>query len=107
MKRKNLLLVAGLVSVLSVANYGCKKDDDDDNKTVPPPTATMTCKVDGVDWSSLSNMAGFAMMSNTSNLTGKASDSSVVTVTVTEIVEEGLTYDLGPNGDGVGAYTAP
>src|SRR5512139_3005864 len=97
-----------LFSAIVIGFAGCNKDDSDD--TAAPPvtptvTASMTATVDGVAWASISNRAAGSIVSNTSNLTGVASDSTVITITVTQNVALNGTYDLGPAGGNAGAFS--
>lgn len=106
MKRKNLLLLAGLI--LAFAN-GCKKDDD--NKTAGgggnnnSSSASMTCEVDSVPWSAATPSAG--IINNVSNLTGIGADSSTITITIQETVALNQSYDLGMNSGNAGVYNVP
>ncbi len=107
MKRKNLLWVSGLMSILALTNYSCKKDDDD-NKSAGGGTtvaAVMTAKVDGVAWASVTSNTSGSIINNVSNLTGQASDASVITFTVQESFVLGESYDLGPASGNAGVHT--
>jgi hypothetical protein len=87
---------------------GCKKDDSDDSSSTNPPpasTASMTALVDNVAWASISNRAAAGIVNNTSNLTGVANDSTVITLTVTEEIELNGVYDLGVGSGNVGIFS--
>ncbi len=107
MKRNNVLIITGFCASLLLTMYGCKKDSNNSpsNTTPPATTASMTALVDGVAWTSLSNRAAGSIVNNTSNLTGVASDSTVITMTVTENVTLNGTYDLGPASGNAGVFS--
>lgn len=106
MNFRNALVL--LTSAMVIGFAGCKKDDDDDaaaTPTPPPaPTPVMTCKVNAVNWASISNRAAGSIVNNTSNLTGVATDSTVITMTVTENIELNGVYDLGPSSLNGGVF---
>lgn len=105
---KKYFILPVLTLALAAGFSSCSKDDDDDNRSTPPPsnpapTAVMTAKVDNVNWSSLSNRASGSIISGTSNLTGVANDSSMITMTITQNITVG-TYGLGPSSGNAGVF---
>ncbi|MBK9637067.1 MAG: hypothetical protein IPO63_04345 [Bacteroidetes bacterium] len=64
----------------------------------------MSAKVDGVNWTSLSNKTAGSIINNVSTCTGIASDSSRITFTVNQNVALNGTYDLGFGSGNVGSY---
>ena len=84
---------------------GCSKDDDNNAPSTPTPAAaSMTAKVDGVNWTSLTNRAAASIISNVTNLTGVASDSTLLTITIQDAVSVGDTIDLGPGSGNAGVF---
>ena len=108
MKRTNLLLLAGLMSVLAITNFGCKKDDDDDNNNNNPPpgspTAVITAKVNGTAWSAVSTRISGSIIGGNSNMTGVANDTSTISFTVEESFALNETYDLGEWSGNIAIY---
>lgn len=76
----------------------CDNDDDE----MMEPTASMTCKLDGVDWTA--SGAGASIMNNMINVTGISAADQVITITLTGTTVG--TYSLDPNLPNAVAYTA-
>lgn len=105
MKFKNTLTSGLLAASMLLMFTGCSKDDDNNSTNTPTPAAaSMTAKVDGVAWSSLTNKVAASIISNVTNITGVASDSTVITITVQDAVSVGDTIDLGPGSGNAGAF---
>lgn len=98
-----LLIITLVISTFT----SCKKDKDPATPTppVPPsPTASMTAKVDGAAWTSLSNRTEATILNIGSFLGGIASDSSVIIITVDgEFVLNG-NYSLNYMSDHAGVF---
>lgn len=105
MKLKTAFTSGLLAASMLLMFTGCSKDDDNNATNTPTPAAaSMTAKVDGVAWSSLSNKVAASIISNVTNLTGVASDSTVLTISIQDAVSVGDTIDLGPGSGNAGAF---
>lgn len=102
-----------LFALLSISLSSCQKEGD-----APPPvwsavnsgssnsSVSMTCKVNGGQWNAAEGMANASIYDNTSNLTGMHSNSSTITITISEAIVLNGAYDLGFNS-GNGAVYMP
>lgn len=105
MKLKNALATGILASSMVFMFTGCSKDDDNNSNNTPAAvTASMTAKVDGVAWTSLSNRCAGSIMNGISNLTGIATDSTVIVITIQDEVAAGDTVDIGFGSGNAGAF---
>lgn len=105
MKLMNALTTGILASSMLFMFTGCSKDDDNNSSNTPTPAvASMTAKVDGVTWTSLTNKVSASIISNVTNLTGVASDSTLLTITIQDAVAVGDTIDLGPGSGNAGVF---
>ena len=76
----------------------CNKDSNSTKNT-----GTITCKIDGVDWSASGDLAAITVQQGITNITGKAADGTIVTIS---IQGEGVgTFALAEGGDHAGIYS--
>ena len=104
------LLLKGILPVFYLLLLvSCEKDDN-----APPPVwseggsgffASMTCKVEGQEWTAANNMAFATVGDNVANVTGVNSSNSSITITVMEPIVENQSYDLGFGSGNAAAYT--
>lgn len=94
-----------LIACLLVAGVSSCKKDDETAKTTPAVSNLMTAKVDGVNWTAMSSKVTGSIESNLSNCTGTASDSSIITFSVTDEWVVNGVYDLGFGSANNAAYT--
>ena len=90
-------LLSCLLLSTTLLFIACNNDDDE----MMEPTASMTCKLDGVDWSAAG--AGASIINNTINVTGISAADQVITITLTGTTVG--TYSLDPNLPNAVAYT--
>lgn len=87
-----------LLALSSAVFVGCKKDNNSSPDSAP---ASFTCKINGVQWTSV--LSGGGIQSGLINITGKAADSTTVTMTLLDDVIG--TYNLGlTNNSGAVGY---
>lgn len=91
------IFAAALLALAALA--ACNKDSSS------KPKASMTCKIDGVDWEARADFAGITVQPGVTNLIGKAVDGTVVTITL-QATAAG-TYPLLEGGDHAGVYLKP
>lgn len=104
-KKFSVKLLAFFVIVFSSA---CSKSDSDDtapSNSNPSTTSLMTAMVNSVSWASLNARAAGTIISGVSNVSGVASDSSFITITINQVVAAGDTIDLGFGQSNAGAYS--
>lgn len=83
MKSKVFLLFSLLLLTVSLTMVSCGDEKEEDN---PKPEASLTAKIDGIDWVATETGASYAQ--NKFNLTGKKGD-VILTFTLSNIAESG------------------
>ncbi|OQA07763.1 MAG: hypothetical protein BWY67_01654 [Bacteroidetes bacterium ADurb.Bin397] len=105
MKLMNALTTGILASSMLFMFTGCSKDDDNRTTNTPTPVVgTMTAKVDGVAWSSMTNRVGGSIMNGVSGINGVANDSTMITVSIQDIIAAGDTIDIGDGSSNGGSF---
>ena len=96
--KKALLLSVYLSATLSLILSSCDKEDEEEQE---PITASMTAKIDDVDWSA--NQAGCSVTNGIAGISGTAPQSQTIVITLSEF-KEGIT-PLEFNGSSTAAVT--
>lgn len=100
--KKVLLLSVYLFAMLSLVLTGCDKEDSEENNDPPAqPTASMTAKIDSVDWSA--NQSGCSISGGIAGIVGIASQAQTIILTLSEFSEGIIPLEF--NGSSVGAVT--
>jgi hypothetical protein len=92
-----------LLAVILIATPGCKKDHDNDSSS-SVNNGSISAIVDGVNWNAISTTISATRMNGHTVLSGKAADSTLITITVNQEVAAG-SYDLGMTQQGEAVFT--
>jgi len=112
MKQFLSIRFAFFLSFFTILLFSCTKEGD-----APPPvwsnvgtgtgaSGSMTCKVDGSQWTAAVNMAAASLLDDVSNVSGTNSSSSSIAITIGEAIVLNGSYDLGLNSGNGAAYTS-